>query len=227
MRSIENPTVNSECENLQMKRLNFFKSSKRKGEAKKAAASEPPPPTLIGLPLQSLPLGTNGVPSFVPPICSQIISEAATVGIFRLCGNHLNVQELGVVLNFPNAAVPPGHSVHDVSGFLKLWLRSLPVPLLDPVVVSTHYVADQPQTVRQALKHLEPVPRKTAAYIFRAIQAVIDQSAVNQMSFANLAVCFLSSLLQNGKGLGAGFRFQEFFQESVALLNESGDDFNL
>jgi hypothetical protein len=182
---------------------------------------------LIGQPLESLHLNAEGVPAFLPVVCSHIRQFRKTVGIFRLSGNHLTIQELTTVLNFPQVSIHPSATVHDVTSFLKLWLRSLPVPLIAPAVINANFVADNPETVAVVLGALSDVNRKTIALLFAMLQSVLDDAAVNQMNWNNLMVCFNTSLLQSGKDLTAGFKLSEFFQKAIDLLNDDQTDFTL
>jgi hypothetical protein len=182
-------------------------------------------PSCIGVTLESLYLNEDGVPSFVPVVCRYIVQNRETVGVFRLCGNHALVQELGVFLNFPRASLPPSGGVHDAASFLKLWLRSLPVPLITPAVINQYFEQGNPNSVVQVIKALAAVNRKCVANILWLMRQVVEKAAVNQMSFANLAICFTTSLLQNNRGLVSGFRFCEFFEKALDLLKPDGDDF--
>jgi hypothetical protein len=184
-------------------------------------------PSLFGVALHSLRIIKSGVPTFVPPVCKSLIAHSTTVGVFRLCGNHLTVQKLGVLLNVANPILPSDATVHDLASFLKLWLRSLPDPLLTPIIVNTFYVPGDPNSTHEILRHLDSTTRMTVAHIFSALAAIVKEANVNQMNMGNLAICFLTSLLQNGKGVDAGFKFQDFFEQSLGLLNEAQDDFIL
>jgi hypothetical protein len=170
-------------------------------------------------------MNEDGVPSFVPVVCRYIAQNRDTVGVFRLCGNHALVQELGIFLNFPRASLPPSGGVHDAASFLKLWLRSLPVPLITPAVVNQYFEQGNPNSVSEVIKGLTAVSRKCVAYIMWLMKQVVERANVNQMSFANMGICFTTSLLQNNRGLFPGFRFGEFFEKAVELLKPEGDDF--
>jgi hypothetical protein len=184
-------------------------------------------PALIGLPVESLHLNPDGVPAFLPVICHYIRQFRRTVGIFRLSGNHVTVQELTVVLNFPQVSILPSATIHDVTSFLKFWIRSLPVPLITPAAINAHFVAGNPDTVADVLRALADVNRKAIAVLFAMLQAVLDEAAANQMNWNNLAVCFNTSLLQNGKDLAPGFKLGEFFRKAIELLNDDQNDFTL
>lgn len=181
--------------------------------------------TLFRVPLDDLLLDDRGIPTFLPVVCDYLMNFSGTVGIFRLCGDHTIVQALGTAFNFPQCAVPPCASVHDVSSFLKQWLRDLPTPLIPPSLVNSQYDPSDDSTVASLLRALPPANRRCLALIFAVIQLVLDQSAVNQMAPANIATCFAGSLLQNSKGLTRHFPFARFFTAAMQHINAAGDDF--
>jgi hypothetical protein len=183
--------------------------------------------SVFGQPLESLSLNKNGIPGFLPRACQICQEFATTVGIFRLCGDHSFVQELGVILNFPSASIPPSGGVHDVTGFLKLWLRSLPEPLLTPSIANQYFEPGNPESALEILRHLAPLNRQCLAVLFSTLNTVLQHSAVNQMSLANMAICFTTSLLQNNKDLSSSFKFSEFFSKAREIVNSQGDDFIL
>jgi hypothetical protein len=184
-------------------------------------------PALIGLPLESLHLNLEGVPAFLPVVCAYIRQFRSTVGLFRLSGNHVTVQELTVVLNFPQVSILPSATIHDVTSFLKFWIRALPVPIITPAAVNAHFVAGNPDTVADVLMALADVNRKAIAVLFATLKSVLDEAAVNQMNWNNLAICFNTSLLQSGKDLTPGFKLTEFFHKAIELLNDEQTDFRL
>jgi hypothetical protein len=163
----------------------------------------------------------------VPLVARALIAHSTTPELFRRAGNNVIVQSLGVILNFPDPAIPPEATVHDVAAFLKLWLRSLPDPLLTPFIINSFYVTGEPNCAVEIIARLDPTTRLTTAYVFAIMRAILNESDANQITMGTLAICFLSSLLQNGKGLVPGFKFREFFEQAVEFLNEAGDDFNL
>ena len=80
-------------------------------------------PKVFGLPIEQLPLSQDGVPAFVPVVRDYICSNAEKEGIFRKCGSHTMIQDLGTLFMCPVCSVPPSNSVYEVSGFLKQWLK--------------------------------------------------------------------------------------------------------
>jgi hypothetical protein len=47
------------------------------------------------------------------------------------------------------------------------------------------------------------------------------------MTFQNLVICVNASLLQNNKDLAPNFKFTEFFERCIELMNADGTDFIL
>jgi hypothetical protein len=183
--------------------------------------------TLLGIPIGDLHLNNDGVPTFLPVVCDFIVQERRSVGIFRLCGDHSFVQKLSVCLNSPSATIPSTASVHDIASFLKLWLRSLPQPLLTPTVVNKYFVPGDPTSVDSVLRNLNPINRKSLALVFSTMQIVMDMSQINQMTFLNMVVCVNRSLFQNNKNLTPDFKFTQFFARCIELMNADGTDFIL
>ncbi|KAH0795647.1 RhoGAP domain containing protein [Histomonas meleagridis] len=179
------------------------------------------------MPIEQLLLNDDDLPVFIPVVCEYLMNFSHCVGIFRLCGNHTMVQDLGIIFNLPECAVPPCASVHDVSSFLKQWLRDLPVPLIPPNLLNDIYNPDDEGSIVTLLKNLPVTNRKCLASIFAVIQLVFDQAAVNQMGPANIATCFVGSFLQNSKGLTKHLPFMTFFNSAMMYLNDEGNDFIL
>jgi hypothetical protein len=182
---------------------------------------------MFGVPLHSLRSVKNTAPPFIPLVSRALISNCTTPELFRRAGNNATIQNLGVVLNLADPVIPPEATVHDLASFLKLWLRSLPDPLLTPFIVNSFYVTGHPNSAAEILIRLDPTTRLTTAHVFAILRAILNESEVNEMTMGTLAICFLSSLLQNGKGLVPGFKFREFYEWAVEYLNDAGDDFNL
>lgn len=184
-------------------------------------------PTLFKMSIDQLLLNDDDLPVFIPVICEFLMNFSNSVGIFRLCGNHAMIQDLGVIFNLPECAVPPCASVYDVSSFMKQWLRDLPEPLVSPDLLNELYEPDNDDSIVTLLRNLPKTNRKCLASIFAVIQLVIDQSSVNQMAPANIVTCFVSSFLQNSKGLKRHIPFLRFFNATMKYINDNGDDFVL
>lgn len=182
--------------------------------------------SLIGKPISHLFLDENNVPTFIPPCCNFIKLLYKSQGIFRVPGDQKMVDELTAILNYPETAIPPSASVHDVASFLKLWMISLPEPLIVPSVFNKYFGSDNdPASVLNVLWHLPEPNRKIFAYLVSMLKVVIDNSSFNQMTISNLALCFGNSLTQSTNGLARALPFTFFFNTSCSLLNESQSDF--
>jgi hypothetical protein len=178
-------------------------------------------------PLDRLPLDDRQVPTFLEGVCGYIQEFSSCIGLFRQCGQHLLMADLGVVFQHRDTAMPPCSTVYDAAAFLKKWVRALPVPLLTPAVINGTLSTDDPDSVRACLRALSVPARRTFARICRVIEAVLAHSQVNQMSFQNLSFCFFENITQNGKDLARAFPLKFFYQNAMLLLNEDKDDFLL
>jgi hypothetical protein len=188
--------------------------------------------TLVGesvynLALNQLTLNEQQVPSFIPPVCSYIQEFSKCIGIFRQCGQHLLLQDLGIIFCQSSVAMPPCASVYDAAAFLKKWLRALPTPLVTPAVVNEFFNVADPDSVRVVLQHLSPTVRRTLAHMCTMIDSVVSNCDVNQMTFKNLAFCLFDNITQGSKNLNAPFPFHFFYQNAILLINETGTDFLL
>lgn len=180
--------------------------------------------------LDDLPLTPDKtVPSFIPVVRDFINKRSSSEGIFRKCGNFNLIQELGVVFAAPSCAVPPSSTVFEVAGFLKQWLNSLPEPLITPSIVSAYLkpTSNDPKQAVEILKHLNPLNRRTTAYIFSIMKAIINDSDKNKMHFANVQSCFITSLTQSQKGRYTPYSFSLLFRVGSQLLNDTETDFIL
>lgn len=181
--------------------------------------------SLLGLPLDQLCLNENGVPTFIP-VCSEFMMNFSDVeGIFRKCGSHTIVTNLGKILNYPDVAIPPSASIHDVTSFIKLWLRELPEPLIPSDIFNQYFVLDDRNSVITVIKMMPPINRKILAHLFAVVQLVTAQSAINHMTPVNMETCFVVSLVQNSIHYQRHLPFQFFFSTLAPYLNDLGNDF--
>jgi len=182
--------------------------------------------SLIGCSLDSLHLDENLVPTFIPVVQEFISKFSSTVGVFRVSGNHKIISELHVLLNFKECSIPPCASVHDVAGFLKSWLKSLPEPLITPAVFNEFFIPDNEESVKEVISRLYITNRRVLAYVFRIIYDVYEKSSINQMTIPNISTCFQTSLTQESNGLEKHLPFKFFLLNSIQFLNPDGYDFN-
>jgi len=181
--------------------------------------------TTIKVPIEYLPVNKERVPLFLPPLYEFLKSNVCTVGIFRVPGDHKKVMILNESLSQHVPILPSDTSVHDAASFLKLWLRELPIPLIQPQLISTYFVGDVQNSMRDVLFHMPIVTRKTLAHVFSLLKDVLENQEENQMNFSNLSSCFFTSLTQNLKDIPEGFPFKSFFNHCLTILNPNGTDF--
>ncbi|KAH0786610.1 RhoGAP domain containing protein [Histomonas meleagridis] len=204
----------------------FFKRNEPQEE-------QPPEPekkeeTIFGMDIHLIPVNDNGCPIFLPIVIDEIIKNAEVQGLFRICGNHRIVQELGHAALNPVNFVPPAECrIHEYTSFLKQWLRSLPEPILTNDVVNNYYNKEDPKSVSEMLLYLDPLNRRCVALIFKALRAILSKSSINMMTFQNLDICFNLSFLQTDSKFQYkdDFEFEPFYTVLVQKLNKEGNDF--
>ena len=182
--------------------------------------------TLRGCPLQSLYLTEDGVPTFIPVVCNYIKQFSNTEGVFRVNGNKSYIEDLYLVFNHALCAVPPCCNVHDISGFLKNWLMTLPEPILIPSIFNDYFKEDDEHSVDLVLKNLPDINRKVFAYLFSCINEVYQNAARNHMNMANISTCFQTCLTQDSTQFKTHVPFRFFFLRGAHLLNETSTDFD-
>lgn len=182
--------------------------------------------TLIKVPLQFLAL-EDDTPIFLPLIADFIKKHAKTKGVFRIPGNEKTVMDLNEQLAQHTPRISSQATVYDVISFLKLWLKSLPTPLIPPDVFNKYMSPNDPTYPITVIKHLNPIARHCFAIIISIIHAVVQESQTNQMPFGSLSICFLTSLTQNNSGLKAWFPLKVFYDSLLPFVNEDLNDFEL
>jgi hypothetical protein len=183
--------------------------------------------SIYHMPIENLPLNQDGIPPFLPSVCHYICDFSESIGLFRQCGQHLLIQDLGILFRLPKSVMPPSATVYDAAAFLKKWLRELPVPLLTPSVVNRVFDSQNPDSVRSVLRQLSPVARKTFVWVCLVIRSIVSKSEVNQMGFRNIAFCFFDNITQSSKDLEVSFNFRFFYANALIILNSSETDFDL
>ncbi len=93
------------------------------------------------------------------------------------------------------------YSVHAVSNMLKTFFRTQPQPIMtfalyDKLVLIGELkdLAHKSRDLKIALQSLPPANRAILHYVFKLLQAVARDSATNQMTSSNLAICLAPSL---------------------------------
>lgn len=181
--------------------------------------------TTLQVDLEYLPLNQNGVPQFLPLVIEFIKQNVNCEGLFRINGNKNLIKKINESLSQHIPSIPEDSSPHDVASFLKVWVKDLPVPLINPQIITKFYNSASPTATVDVLQHLSNVSRKCVAMIFNLIREIINNSGVNKMAYENIEICFFYALTQVYKDFPKGFQFKTFFVESCGLLNEDGTDF--
>ena len=183
--------------------------------------------TTIKVDLEYLPLGKDSAPVFLQPVLKFIEENVTQIGLFRTNGSRLAALKINEAVSQHVPYIPEDCTVYDVCSFLKMWLLELPVPLIPPSVIATHYGPDICTSTVDILSHVTYTSRLCLARLFSMMQLILRHSEQNQMNFQNLSTCFVYALMQKFKNVPINFQFQVFFYHACTLLNEEGTDFNL
>lgn len=181
--------------------------------------------TVLKVPIPFLLLEDGGVPQFLTLLCQFIEENSSEVGIFRENGSSSFQQTLNQALAGCPPTLPAATSVHDAACFLKCWLRELPTPLVDPMLVNKYLRTDDPRWPISVVKNLKEPNRKALAVIFRTLKEVVNKADINRMTFQNLSICFVMSFTQNNRGLDYPFPFESFYRCLTTLLTDDKTDF--
>ena len=181
--------------------------------------------TIIKVPVEFLALNEEKVPLFLPIVCNFLKANSKTVGIFRVSGNKVKVMKLNEMLAQHVPIFPQDTAVADAASFLKLWLSTLPVPLIEPEVFNKYYISHNIGSIYSVVDHLPESKRKSLALIFSVLNKVLEDSSQNHMNMKNLSTCFVTALTQSNKKLKKSFPFQFFFDNLKAIMNEDQTDF--
>lgn len=153
--------------------------------------------------------GGGYVPFIVYKCCEYVRKNGLTeVGIFRLPGSTIRVNELKEMFNAGNQVEFPTHlgeDVHTVASLLKLYLRELPEPVVQhynyrKVIDATKaYDVDSVNgetVLRETLEQLPKPNYNLLKYISRFLYDVQSHSSVNKMVSSNLGTVFGPNLLR-------------------------------
>lgn len=183
--------------------------------------------SVFGIPIEELPTNDDGIPKFLPIVINKLIDNRAEEGILRRTGNKITIDQLGDHALDPNFSIGQNVSVHDLSSFLKKWIRELPMPIINPCVINKYYRDDTINTSKEILRRIPAVNRKCVAMIFSLLILISDQSSVNLMTLPNIFICILPSITQNYKDIKVQFKFAQFFNNCIEIMNADGNDFIL
>lgn len=170
-------------------------------------------PKCFGVPLDSLSpaamttvetalAGEVRVPTVLHECCSYMIEVGIIEmqGVFRLSGDSVEIAQtrdkfdLGVVVDL--AKLGP----HSVSGLVKLFLRTLPQPLLRfehyDDLIGAFRAHDMPGLEEMVETRLSVAHRATTAYLLDFLARVNSLADTNMMTDTNLAICIAPNILR-------------------------------
>ncbi|XP_069776035.1 active breakpoint cluster region-related protein-like isoform X2 [Narcine bancroftii] len=165
--------------------------------------------------------GTFGIPisivtfrehSRIPQVVLRCVEEVerrgmTELGIYRVSGIATEIQALRAAFDSDGTetlALLKDCDIHVVAGTLKLYLRSLPEPLLTTELVPLFYrtvgLEDRASKDTQMTSLLCQVPQpnlNTLLYLFNHLKRVTQHEELNKMSLHNLATVFGPTLLRS------------------------------
>ncbi|ELR12416.1 RhoGAP domain containing protein [Acanthamoeba castellanii str. Neff] len=122
-----------------------------------------------------------------------------TEGLFRLAGSALAIKQLTHKIDIGEALDFSSIETHALAGLLKLWLRSLPEPLLTHELYQSFIDAVDGRNEVAALKDVVaqlPIYNKyTLRHLIAFLVEVTSHSDVNKMVSSNMAIVFGPNLL--------------------------------
>ena len=165
---------------------------------------------VFGVPLETLMGSGNERGREVPHILEDTINDLDArglvhEGIFRISGGKRELEEIRDALDSGCPVDFSEYTVHTVAGSLKLWLRSLPEPLLTSALSDEFASATRGRSPADGVRRLEALiarlPRTNRACLTRLIlllARVAENSAENKMKSSNLSIVFSPPLLHGG-----------------------------
>lgn len=165
---------------------------------------------VFGVPLEMLMASSNERGREVPHILEDTINDLDArglthEGIFRISGGKRELEEIRDSLDSGCPVDFSEYTVHTVAGSLKLWLRSLPEPLLTNALSDEFASATRGRTPADGVRRIESLisrlPRTNRACLTRLIlllARVAENSAENKMKSSNLSIVFSPPLLHGG-----------------------------
>lgn len=180
--------------------------------------------TVIRVTMDCLPM-TDNVPAFLPILVSFIKNNSSAHGIFRIPGNQATVMKINESLGQHCPTLPPKITVYDAVSFLKLWLKSLPEPLIPPSLINIYFQSNNTNSIEFIISQLVSTNRKCFAYIISILKSVLEHTSQNEMTLDNIMICFTSSLSQDNRDLADWFPLAQFYRFLSQKLNSDGSDF--
>ncbi|OHT13756.1 RhoGAP domain containing protein [Tritrichomonas foetus] len=168
--------------------------------------------TIFKVPIELIPRNEDGIPQFLPIVCTFIKQNASMEGIFRKSGSPSMVLEVNERLAQHFPSLPERATVYDVATFLKQWLLYLPNAIIDPSIINQYTQNNNPSSVEKVINHIPYLNRLCLIYLFDMLKSIVDLSSINLMTLDNMMTCFCFSLTQKMKNLEKPFYFRHFYQ---------------
>uniref|UniRef100_A0A914QYE7 Uncharacterized protein n=1 Tax=Panagrolaimus davidi TaxID=227884 RepID=A0A914QYE7_9BILA len=175
----------------------------------------------------------------IPKIVEKCIEEIEkrglkTVGIYRMSGSEEEIEALKNKFDGGSEVdLTVIKDIHSICSLLKLYLRSLPNPLIPCKILEIifeQFQMDQPKTdeqkieiLRNELSKLDIFRRKTLACLFRHLKNVVQFSVQNRMDAHNLAIIFIPTLFRSLSIMDYGFKIKPAYFEIIKFLIEMPD----
>eukprot|EP00026_Physarum_polycephalum_P001139 Phypoly_transcript_01140.p1 GENE.Phypoly_transcript_01140~~Phypoly_transcript_01140.p1 ORF type:complete len:1157 (+),score=266.27 Phypoly_transcript_01140:117-3587(+) len=157
---------------------------------------------IFGVPLAELMQQTNEVgrdiPSFFENCMEFILANAIDEeGIFRLSGSTNDIEKMRVKVDQGLELAFYGIPYHNVSGLFKLFMRSLPAPIvpydLYGLVLGAAKMEPRSEKVRitkAVLEKLPPYNKYILQYLIHSLAKITQHVAKNKMTPYNLSIVF-------------------------------------
>ncbi|KAK9394334.1 rho GTPase-activating protein 11A-like [Crotalus adamanteus] len=199
----------------------------RTSPRQKAPGGRFPALGLFGIPLHLLRPSQHveGVPEFLVEACELLRPHLHTEGLFRKCGSTTRIKALKVRLDAGERCLHMALPC-DVATLVKLFLRSLPEPLISAELqgplcqVQQQSREDDDQDSRTLLLTclLPPSNSSVLRYFMSFLQEVVARCAQNKMDLANLAIIFVPNLFSGETSSQGGIsKAEERLRTQVAV----------
>jgi len=191
---------------------------------------------MFGVPLEELMSQTNEVgrdiPSFFENSMEFILANAIDEeGIFRLSGSANDIEKMKIKADQGLELQFHGIPYHNVSGILKLFMRSLPAPIvtydLYGLVLASAKMEPRSEKVRCTKAILEKMPaynKYFLQYLMRSLAQITQHVAKNKMTPYNLSIIFGPHCLKRREADPVGeLTDSKVIYESIQLMIEEYD----
>jgi hypothetical protein len=159
---------------------------------------------VFGVPLEDIlqrpPERGREVPSFLEELLAAVESEKmrGTEGIYRLSSRQIELNQLQDRLDAGKKAALP--DAHTVANSIKLWLRSLPEPLMGGDRYDEWMAAEELRQVQVLVSKLPPAHIPVIAAIIQHLRRVASFAEENKMTAQNLSIVFMPTLIRPSPG---------------------------